>query len=73
MGVIKPENLTEEEWEKIIRDAGFRRIKARDHRGNFKQAFDKHWEEKNKPIKKKEVVESRDITEPLDPYKEVTS
>jgi hypothetical protein len=59
-------NISEEEWEKIIRDAGFQRIKARDYRRNFKDAFDRF---QGKKTKKKPVIESKDIMEPLNPYK----
>ena len=59
----KPTDMTEEEWEEIVRNAGFRRIKARDYKGNFKRSFDQHWEEK---CRRKPVIESKDIMEPLD-------
>ena len=62
-------NLTESDWEEIIRDAGFRRIKARDYKGNFKKAFDSFENKKKKKIKPKIIIESKDITEPLSPYK----
>lgn len=75
---MKPENMTEEEWQEIARSAGFGKVKSRDYHTKLKTAFDQHWAKK-KELSKKPVVESRDITEPLDPYadkgkaKEVTS
>lgn len=59
----KPTDMTEEEWEAVMLKAGFQRRKSGEYKRNMKKAFDNHWEEKSK---KKPVIESRDIMEPLD-------
>lgn len=56
--------LTKEEYKKILQDCGFHRVKAAELSGKIKEKVEKK-------LKDKEVVfESKDIQEPKNTYKE---
>ena len=57
------EELTREDYKKILQDCGFHRIKAQELAGNIKEKIDKKLKDK------KEVTESKDIQEPKNTYK----
>ena len=58
-------NYTREEWEEILKDSGVPKNSARIIAPNLKQRIERREEEK----KEKVVVESKDMTEPLNTYK----
>jgi len=57
------EELTKEEYKKILQDCGFHRKKAMELSGTIKEKIEKKIKEKSKPI-----VESKNISEPKNTY-----
>jgi len=60
------EELTKEDYKKILQDCGFHRIKAMELSGAIKEKIERKLKEK-----KGVVLESKDITEPKDTYKKI--
>ena len=58
------EELTKEDYKKILQDCGFHRVKAMELSGTIKEKIDRKLKEK-----KEVVLESKDITEPKNTYK----
>jgi len=61
------EELTREDYKKILQDCGFHRKKAMELSGTLKEKVEKKVEEKIK-TKSKPVIESKDISEPKNTY-----
>ena len=61
------EELTREDYKKILQDCGFHRKKAMELSGTLKEKVEKKVEEKIK-TKTKPIIESKDISEPKNTY-----